>query len=199
MHFCCNCISQNSPKTCLNALEIRKIMTKFNCNIFSAKYRKSLHIKKKDIPLYAVAFKSTMRKIISIYLVLFGIMTCNAQGVSLHDLENKTWQEEDNGITFTYEFTKDSVFILRNNTITGKTINVSKPFYLSDVKNESFDSTKVGTETSGRYLLTYNKKTKCTEYCEITKLTPDTLELFYEAKENHIGAANMYFTYRRVK
>ena len=34
LYFCCNCISQNSPKTCLNALEIRKIMTKFNCNIF---------------------------------------------------------------------------------------------------------------------------------------------------------------------
>lgn len=144
--------------------------------------------------------RNNMRKIYNYILIVCFVLlatTCNAQFFSTKNLIGTKWECTDGDIEY-YEFTNDSIIESIYFPYNGWA-GCSKPFYLSDVKNESFDSTKIGTETSGRYLLTYNKKTKCTEYCEITKLTPDTLELFYEAKENHIGAANMYFTYRRVK
>ena len=58
---------------------------------------------------------------------------------------------------------------------------------------------KVGTSTSGKYLLRWNMKMKEKEYCEITTLTKDTLVLFFEAQPHYIGAADISFTYKRVR
>ena len=141
-----------------------------------------------------------MRKIYNYILtacLILSATTCYAQLFSTKNLIGTKWECTDVDIEY-YEFTNDSIIQSIYFPYNGWS-GCSKPFYLSNLKNESFDSKKIGTEASGRYLLTYNNKMKCTEYCEITKLTSDTLVLFYEAKEGYIGAANMYFTYRRVK
>lgn len=144
-----------------------------------------------------------MKRTINIVLILFllltvGMMACNAQLFSTKNLIGTKWECTDGDIEY-YEFTNDSIIESIYFPYTNRWAGCSKAYYLSNNKKESFDSTKVGVETYGKFLLCLNRVTNETEYCEITKLTSDTLVLFYEAQNGYIGAANMYFTYKRVK
>lgn len=138
--------------------------------------------------------------ILIITLLLMTISMCNAQVINSSQLANTVWiNETESGNSETLEFTKDSVRISSYYPRLKDTVKYSKPFYLSNNKNESFDMKKVGTPTSGKYLLNWNMWMKGKEYCEITTLTEDSLVLFYEAKPNHIGAEDVYFTYKRIR
>ncbi len=125
---------------------------------------------------------------------------CDAQTVSVNQLVNTKWYcGENKSIDEFMEFSKDSIRQSYENLYIHRTITFSKPFYLSNNKKEVFDMKKVGTPTSGKYLLRWNMKMKGKEYCEITTLTKDSLVLFFEAQPNHIGAEDVYFTYKRVR
>ena len=143
-----------------------------------------------------------MRKIYNYILIACFILsatTCNAQLFSTKNLIGTKWMNEKDGSTYVYEFTGDSILLSLYDIYSADTLRFAKSYYLTNTKKDSFDSTKVGTETFGKFLLMYNKKMKCKEYCEIIELSSDSLILFFEAEEGYIGAANMYFTYRRVK
>ena len=133
-----------------------------------------------------------------IFLVIFAV-ACKAQIFSSNTLIGTKWESEKDGATYAYEFTRDSILLSLYDIYTADTLRFAKSYYLTNNKNESFDSTKVGIETFGKFLLMYNKKMKCKEYCEIKESSSDTLVLFFEEEDGYVGAANIYFTYRRVK
>ncbi len=132
-------------------------------------------------------------------LLLLATVTCNAQDISTSKLANTVWTYEYNGIFEFLEFSKDSIWETSYSSYSHNTIRYSKPYYLSEDKKEPFNMKKVGTSTSGKYLLRWNMKMKEKEYCEITTLTKDTLVLFFEAQPHYIGAADISFTYKRVR
>ena len=143
-----------------------------------------------------------MRKIYNYILkacFVLSATTCNAQGFSNNDFIGTKWERNRNSGILSYEFTNDSILFTSYDSYSPDTIKYTKPYYLSNIKTESFDSTKVGTKTFGKFLLTYNDVLRCTEYREIIDLTSDSLVLFCEAKKYNIGAANVYRTYRRIK
>ena len=120
-------------------------------------------------------------------MLIVGMMACNAQGFIVNDLIGTKW-ECNNGVCIeSYKFTNDSILETYYFIYSNTTVNYAKPFYLAKNKTESFDFSKVGTETSGRFLLYYNDKMNETEYWEITKQTPDTLILFHEAQDGYVG------------
>lgn len=123
-------------------------------------------------------------------------LSCNAQKCST--LINTKWKYERHGVTYYKEFKKDSIIEIRCSSYDGSKISFSKPYYLSEVLSTCFDKTKVGTPTSGKYLLYWNEKLHKVEYCEIKELSADSLVLFYEAKPNYVGAADVYITYKRA-
>ena len=131
-----------------------------------------------------------------------GLITmCNAQIATNTQLTNTIWMyknKEDNLIRF-LEFTNDSIWESSYRSYNHRIIRYSKPYYLSNYKNEPFDLKKVGTSTAGKYLLRWNMTMKEKEYCEITTLTKDSLVLFFEAKPHYIGAADVYRTFKRVR
>lgn len=145
-------------------------------------------------------FKLSQMKKVKLFLIVgFMLLTsccCIAQTVS--DLINTKWKYEKRGIAHFIEFTKDSIIETRYNYYDGFNLSFSKPYYLSEVLSTCFDKTKVGTPTSGKYLLYWNEKLHIVEYCEIKELSADSLVLFYEAKPNYVGAADVYITYKRL-
>ena len=135
---------------------------------------------------------------LSVCFLLIIKIICYAQIISTHLLVNTTWQhEKNNKVTRYLDFTKDSIIVSYN--YYNETIIYSKPYYLSNNKDEPFNMEKVGTSTSGKYLFLWNLTMKEKEYCEITTLTEDSLVLFFEAKPHYIGAADVYRTFKRVR
>lgn len=140
-----------------------------------------------------------MKKVKLFLIVGFMLLTsccCIAQTVS--DLINTKWKYEKRGIAHFIEFTKDSIIETRYNYYDGFNLSFSKPYYLSKELSTRFDKTKVGTLTSGKYLLCWNDKLHEIEDCEIKKMSVDSLILFFAAKPNYVGSADVYWTYKRI-
>ena len=134
--------------------------------------------------------------LIIVYLQIVGF--CCAQTFA-PVLVNTKWVNEDRGYVRYLEFEKDFLIETRHNSYENKKISFSKPYYLSDTHEGSFDMNMVGGETTGKYLLRWNKKLCGMEYCEIKAVSEDSLVLFFEAKPNHVGAADHYIKYKRMK
>lgn len=122
---------------------------------------------------------------------------CNAQTSS--ELTGTKWVLEELMKKNILEFTKDSVIETVYYYHDNSKLSYSKPYYLFITKTGPFDFEKVGKKTSGKFLLCWNDVLHGKEYCEITKLTDDTLVLFFEARSNHIGSEDTYVTYKKVK
>lgn len=135
------------------------------------------------------------------FIILCLIMTISAnnyaQSFTKANLSNTKWQKIEKKTNCVdvdiLEFTQDSLIRTLFN------YPISKPYYLSNDKKEQFQNKKVKEATSGKYIICWNSATHHTEYCQITKLSKDTLVLFYEAQPNYIGAANIYITYKRIR
>ena len=132
-----------------------------------------------------------------ISLALFTFSFCYAQTSS--ELVGTKWLLEERIKKDVLEFTKDSVIETVYYYHDNSKLSFSKPYYLFITKVGPFDFEKVGRKTSGKFLLCWNDVTHGKEYCEITKLTDNTLVLFFEARSHHIGSEDTYFTYKRIK
>lgn len=139
------------------------------------------------------------------FIILCLIMTISAnnyaQSFTKANLNNTKWQKNSNEKNYveTLEFTRDSIIYTSYNGYNNNKIRFSKPYYLSNDKKEQFQNKKVKGTTSGKFIICWNRALRWTEYCQITKLSKDTLGLFYEAQPNYIGAANIYRTYKRIR
>ena len=144
-----------------------------------------------------INFQTPMRIIlIIVYSQIIGF--CCAQTFA-PVLVNTKWVNEDRGYVRYLEFEKDSLVETIHFSIINKIVSVSKPYYLSDKLTERFDMTKAGKQTSGKYLLLWNKRLSGIEHCEVKTISEDSLTLFFGAKPNHVGAADHYITYKRMK
>ena len=139
-----------------------------------------------------------MKVLIIICYLQIAVSYCSAQtDVAL--LAGTKWMYESNGIVHYLKIKKDSLIETMLNSYENKKISFSKPYYLSDTHEGSFDMNMVGRETTGKYLLRWNEKLCGMEYCEIKAVSEDSLVLFFEAKPNHVGSVNNYVAYKRIK
>ena len=101
-------------------------------------------------------------KVIFIFLALLSIANCNAQTFSVKDLIGTKWELvescETNDKTI-IEFTDKDMIEYVTFYYDNKTRRVQRPYYFSPTIPTSFDKTKVGKSTTGKYLVFLNSAT----------------------------------------
>lgn len=132
--------------------------------------------------------------ILPLYLISI-VGYCYSQNLLMGSKWTKKERHEMNIIVFS----RDSIIEISTYSLIQKTIWYSKPYYLSDSIPTSFEFSKVGKPSEGKYLIDYNGKIQELEYCEIKVLNDNNLILFFEQKDGYIGGADMTVTYTRVK
>ncbi len=139
-----------------------------------------------------------------IYLFLMITVVCNAQtNVSINQLNGTSWimtSPPDEDIIEKASFnncsyTSSTEYIL----IKGKAVSRFK-YYLSPTVPAAFNFSKVGTKTSGKYMIGYNSKMKEIFYYEIIRFDSKKMVLLRKGKPFSIGGAeDLYMTYQRIK
>ena len=138
-----------------------------------------------------------------IYLFLMITAVCNAQTtVSINQLNGTSWirtSPPDEDIVEKDYFNNCSYTSSTEYISAGKAVNTFK-YYLSSTVPAAFDFSKVGTKTSGKYMIGYNSKMKKMFYYEITSFDSKKMVLLRKGKPFSIGGAeDLYMTYQRIK
>ena len=128
-----------------------------------------------------------------------------AEVISSSLLAGTTWEEVDlqKKIIHRDTISFSSSTLIKRSFFPRIDMTVEKQFdyYLSDNVPECFDSTLVGTETRGNYLVTYCKKPRGMSYCEIRSLDLNTgdLYLYFEMRPGVIGGRDITTHYKFIK
>ena len=138
-----------------------------------------------------------------IYLFLMITAVCNAQtNVSINQLNGTSWimtSPPDEDIVEKDYFNNCSYTRISEYISVGKAVSTFK-YYLSPIVPSAFDFSKVGTKTSGKFLIGYNSKMKKMFYYEITSFDSKKMVLLRKGKLFSIGGAeDLYMTYQRIK
>ena len=138
-----------------------------------------------------------------IYLFLMITVVCNAQtAVSINQLNGTSWirtSPVDKEMVVKYCFNNSSYTNSAEYISVGKAVSIFK-YYLSPTVPAAFDFSKVGTKTSGKFLIGYNSKMKKMFYYEITSFDSKKMVLLRKGKPFSIGGAkDLYLTYQRIK
>lgn len=72
------------------------------------------------------------------------------------------------------------------------------PYYVSDEVPTRFDSTKIGNNNVGQYIVFYNNKLDEFDYYSVVKYVDDTLRLFHKLKPDRVGGQDLEFVYVRL-
>lgn len=139
-----------------------------------------------------------------ISLLLAIAAACNAQtSISINQLKGTKWQRtspayNDKISTLIYS---DSTYMNITNYLLIKELSESTfKYYLSPSVPPSFDFSKVGKPTSGKFLIVYNRKMDEMFYYQIISFSPQKMVLLRKGKPYSIGGADdLYMTYKRVK
>ena len=124
-----------------------------------------------------------MKHLCILFLALVVCLKLSAQGILSSQLVGTTWMEdipENYMPKHTCKISFDST-IIRYEAYFPKidmSLNKQLDFYLTDIVPETFDSTLVGTETRGCYLVMSNRKIKGMSYTEILSLDLDSGDLY---------------------
>ena len=139
-------------------------------------------------------------KVIFIFLALLSIANCNAQTFSVKDLIGTKWELvescETNDKTI-IEFTDKDMIEYVTFDSANKTRRVQRPYYFSPTVPTSFDKTKVGKTTTGKYLVLLYKFDRM-DYETIKQISKDTF-ITYHRKTNAIGGNEQTFVYKRIR
>ena len=138
-----------------------------------------------------------------IYLFLMITAVCNAQtNVSINQLNGTSWimtSPPDEDIVEKDYFNNCSYTRISEYISVGKAVNTFK-YYLSPIVPSAFDFSKVGTKTSGKFLIGYNSKMKKMFYYEITSFDSKKMVLLRKGNPLSIGGGeDLYMTYQRIK
>ncbi len=138
-----------------------------------------------------------------IYLFLMITVVCNAQtAVSINQLNGTSWiriSPPDEDIVGKFYFSNCSYTRSSEYISVRKVVSIFK-YYLSPTVPAAFDFSKVGTKTSGKYMIGYNSKMKKMFYYEITSFDSKKMVLLRKGKPFSIGGAeDLYMTYQRIK
>jgi hypothetical protein len=149
-----------------------------------------------------------MKKIIYLYLVLFGIMTCNAQ-VSLKQLINTKWEfvgnnynNHNKNYNKTWEFSNKE--IKQTVHYKGRTVIHTCPFYISStrpVSLDDFNNSLVGNNKKGDYLILYKETLECIDWYIIKSFDKTTgdMYLFRERVPDEIGGRDVTIHLKLIK
>ncbi len=99
-----------------------------------------------------------MRNILVISLVFLLSMVCHAQKIATSELNGTKWKEIsptydycERGMTFTMDTRTTSTKFYK----TGKEFNCSLKYYISSSIPETFDSSQIGKNRKGSYIIQY--------------------------------------------
>ena len=99
-----------------------------------------------------------MRNILVISLVFLLSMVCHAQNIATSELNGTKWKEIsptydycERGMTFTMDTRTTSTKFYK----TGKEFNCSLKYYISSSIPETFDSSQIGKNRKGSYIIQY--------------------------------------------
>ena len=141
-----------------------------------------------------------MRTIIILLLAFLGYSQCKSQSVTIEQLSGTKWQQisPEDGSATTWEFTdseiKETVCYKESSPL----ISVRKYYLTTDVPT-TFDLTKVGGNSSGKYLVYYIDKSKRMFYEEVISLSNDTLKLHIGNTSDAIGGIAHMEVYKKIK
>jgi len=124
--------------------------------------------------------------IIFVFLICLGAV---AETISSSQLAGTIWEDVDSKKT---ETERSDTITFSAETLTSQSywplvdITIRKQFdyYLTDYEPEHFDSTQVGSETSGYYLVTYCKQPKGMSCYEILSCDLDTGDMYLSYRMN---------------
>lgn len=124
--------------------------------------------------------------IIFVFLICLGAV---AETISSSQLAGTIWEDVDSKKT---ETERSDTITFSAETLTSQSywplvdITIRKQFdyYLTDYEPEHFDSTKVGTETRGYYLVTYCRQPKGMSCYEILSCDLDTGDMYLSYRMN---------------
>ena len=146
-----------------------------------------------------------MKHLCILFLALVVCLKLSAQGILSSQLVGTTWMEdipENYMPKHTCKISFDST-IIRYEAYFPKidmSLNKQLDFYLTDIVPETFDSTLVGTETRGCYLVMSNRKIKGMSYTEILSLDLDSgdLYLLHRTRPGVIGGRDITTHYKLI-
>lgn len=136
-----------------------------------------------------------------IFSILLSITNyCDAQTFSVKDLIGTKWEQVKDYEATTktvIEFTDKDMIEYVTFYYDNKTRRVQRPYYFSPTVPASFDKTKVGKTTTGKYLVLLYKFDRM-DYKTIKQISKDTF-ITYHRKTNAIGGNEQTFVYKRIR
>lgn len=146
-----------------------------------------------------------MKQLCILFLVLVVSLKLSAQEISSSQLVGTKWENVDSKKSGTQ---RENSISFGSTTIDSESyypkidMSIKKHFYyyLSDYIPESFDSTLVGKETKGIYLITFEKKLKGMGYAEIYSLDLEKGEfyLLHRTRPGVIGGRDITTHYKLI-
>ena len=146
-----------------------------------------------------------MKKTIILLFTLCAAFGCTAQTFTLSQLKGCKWVSyELDGKVNTIWFTDSAYFDENFYTSLNKTATSKMPFYLSDTIEKVFDEAKVGTNTSGKYLIVKSGNAKHgfnLVVCEIMGISDTDLSIKYNvySAKTTIGGVKFVENFTKVQ
>lgn len=122
--------------------------------------------------------------------ILMCLLTCIpaiGQGFSVSQLKDVVWlrTSPNTGEVFKMKFTDMELQITETFDHNGETWVFKYPYYMSDVRTDDFDSTMVGKDTKGEFILRLsNGKVHIVRILGVSK---DSLTVVFELRKGFIG------------
>ena len=145
-----------------------------------------------------------MKKTIILLFALCMAFSCAAQTFKMSQLKDCKWvsyelDREVNTVWFTDSAYYDESFY----TTLNKTATSKMPFYLSNTIEKVFEESKVGTNTSGKYLIVKSGNAKHgynLVVCEIMGVSDTTLSIKYNvySAKRTIGGVKFVHNFKKV-
>lgn len=145
-----------------------------------------------------------MKTAVTLLLAMCAVLACAAQTFKMSQLKGCKWVSyELDGKVNTVWFTDSAYFDEDFYTSLNKTATSKMPFYLSNTIEKVFDESKVGTNTSGKYMIVKNGKPQHgynLVVCEIMGISSTTLSIKYNvySAKRTIGGVKFVQNFTKV-
>ncbi len=132
-----------------------------------------------------------MKLLYFIFMCLLMCIPAVGQSFSVSQLKDVVWLRTSpkTDYVFKIKFTDTELQTTEINEHTGKTWIFKYPYYMSDVRTDDFDSTMVGKETKGKFILIQIQGNVHT--IKILGVSKDFLTVVFELRKGFIGGDTM--------
>ena len=132
-----------------------------------------------------------MKLLYFIFMCLLMCIPAVGQSFSVSQLKDVVWlrTSPNTGEVFKMKFTDMELQITETFDHNGETWVFKYPYYMSDVRTDDFDSTMVGKETKGKFILIQIQGNVHT--IKILGVSKDFLTVVFELRKGFIGGDTM--------